>query len=67
MLIRAATCASAARRTIRALARDRRGATAIEYSIIAAIMTLAVFAAFGVIQAPLTAIFQAIADKFSAL
>ena len=65
MLTRTATRAAAACRTIRALVRDRAGATAIEYSLIAGIMAVAILAAFGLIQTPLQAVFQTIADKFS--
>lgn len=46
--------------------RDRRGATAIEYSIIAGIMAVAVVAAFSLLQTPLTNVFGTIGNTIAA-
>ena len=51
--------------TLRRLVRDESGATAIEYSLIAALMAVAVIAAFAVLGPALTGIFTDIAGQLT--
>ena len=45
---------------------DESGATAIEYGLIAALVTVAIITAFGVLGDGLTNIFQGVGNKLSA-
>ena len=47
--------------SLKALVRDERGATAIEYGLIAGLMAVVVIAAIGFLGGPIQAMFQAIA------
>lgn len=46
-------------------AKDESGATAIEYSLIAALMAVVLIAAFGILGPKLKDSFQSIADKLA--
>jgi pilus assembly protein Flp/PilA len=48
-------------RYLKTLARDRRGATAIEYGLLAALISIALVAAFNRLGLSLAGIFQTIA------
>ncbi|MEJ0025606.1 MAG: Flp family type IVb pilin [Rhizomicrobium sp.] len=52
----------AARSALSHLARDASGATAIEYAMIASIVSIVIFAAVSSIGTSLTAFFNALAD-----
>lgn len=48
-------------------ARDERGATAIEYTLIAGIMAVAVVGAFSLLKDPLVNLFQTIGQNFTSV
>lgn len=50
-------------RTLLALRFDKRGVTAMEYGLIAALIAVAIIAAVGTVGTNLTTTFNAIADK----
>lgn len=51
--------------TIRKLIKDESGATAIEYGLIAALVSVAIITVLGTLGTNLTATFQAVADNLS--
>lgn len=51
-------------RFVRAALADRRGITAIEYGLIAAVMVIAIASTLRSISAPITGAFQRVFDSF---
>ena len=52
--------------TIRALLKDESGATAIEYGLIAALVSVAIIAILGTLGTNLNATFKAVSDNLAA-
>ena len=52
--------------TIRALLKDDSGATAIEYGLIAALVSVAIIAILGTLGTNLNATFKAVSDNLAA-
>ena len=61
-LVLRATCFA---KSVTAVAKDRRGVTAMEYGLIAALIAVVIIASVTLVGTNLTAIFDAIAAKLS--